>query len=55
MRVWILTVWLSLAGIDQIWLQQPYRTQEECQQWQNFYNEYPFRPVCQEEFVSVES
>lgn len=47
MTVWLLTVWLVLADREQIWLETEYSTEAECQQWQQFYQEYPFRPVCQ--------
>jgi len=46
MTLWLLTVWLSYSGVDKIWLEQKFSTEEECRQWQAFYSEYPFKPKC---------
>ena len=46
MTLWILTVWLSYGEINKIYLEEKFHTEEECRQWQAFYNEYPFRPQC---------
>lgn len=48
MSVWVLTVWLVYADVNQLWLKQQFDTQEECVHWQAFYSEYPFRPMCVE-------
>ena len=47
MSVWILTVWLVYGEVNQPWLQQQYTTESECRQWQAFYSEYPFKPICE--------
>jgi len=46
MEIWILTVFL-LTTPDKIFHQQTLQSHEECVKWMNFYNEYPFRPVCE--------
>ncbi len=48
MSMWILTVWLTYKGVDQLWLEQTFSSEDECRQWQAFYSEYPFRPQCTE-------
>ena len=46
MQVWLLTVFLVYGNVNQVWLKQEYDTEGECREWQAFYSEYPFRPVC---------
>ncbi len=48
MTLWLLTVWLSYGDVNKIYLEQKFKTETECRQWQAFYSEYPFRPQCTE-------
>lgn len=44
----VLTVFLSLTNMPQVWLTEVHPSKEECIRWANFYNEYPFIAVCTE-------
>lgn len=48
MTAWLLTVWLTYPGVNQVWLRQTFPSLEQCQRWEEFYREYPFRPECTE-------
>jgi hypothetical protein len=47
MSVWILTVYLLTTNPVKVWKVESFKTEEECLQWVNFYNEYPFKPICE--------
>jgi len=49
MSVWILTVYLLTANPPKVWRLETFTSEEECLRWVNFYNEYPFKPICSKE------
>jgi len=51
MMVWVLTVYLLTS--DRVWKQETFETEAECVRWVNFYNEYPFKPICRKEMMKV--
>ena len=49
MNAWILTVYLLTSTPTKVWIVERYQSEEECLRWLNFYNEYPFKPICEKE------
>ncbi len=49
MSVWVLTVYLLTSNPIKIYKTEIYNSEEECLRWVNFYNEYPFKPICSKE------
>ncbi len=49
MNIWILTIYLLTSNPVKIYKTEIYNSEEECLRWANFYNEYPFKPICAKE------
>jgi hypothetical protein len=49
MHTWILIVYLLTTDPPKVFATEKFASKELCEQWINFYSEYPFRPVCIQE------
>lgn len=47
MLEWVLIVYLTTSTPPKVFHTETFATESECLQWAQFYNEYPFRPICE--------